>query len=210
MGPKGEKGDHGETGLVGPQGISGAAGPPGPRVARATYVRWGNTSCPTELGTQLLYAGRAAGPFYSGGGGSDLLCLPNNPEYLSVNSPTNGKAQLSGVEMQTNLDSLNLNYKNVPCAVCYTPTRSTMVMIPAWTHCPASWTKEYVGYIMAEGRSSFRVQHVCVDQHTEVIPGEAIYSDGTRLYHMDIKCSTGLLCPPYSSTKEVTCAVCTE
>ena len=58
-------------------------GPPGPRVAGATYVRWGRTSCPTELGTQLLYAGRAAGPHhYHQGGGANLLCLPDVPDYL--------------------------------------------------------------------------------------------------------------------------------
>ena len=60
-GKDGEKGDTGEKGDKGDQGPTGPQGPPGPRVAGATYVRWGRTSCPTELGTTLLYAGRAAG-----------------------------------------------------------------------------------------------------------------------------------------------------
>ena len=207
VGLKGEKGDHGETGPAGRQGISGAAGPPGPRVAGATYVRWGNISCPTELGTQLLYAGRAAGP--RSGGGTKLLCLPNNPEYLSVNSPirSNFQPQLGGVEFRSNLDNMNLENQNLPCSVCYTPTRSTMVMIPAWIHCPASWTKEYVGYIMTDTST---LQHVCVDQHTEFVPGEASQRGGTGLYHVAVNCATGILCPPYITTKEVTCAVCTK
>ena len=209
VGVKGEKGDRGETGPTGLQGIAGAAGPPGPRVAGATYVRWGNISCPTELGTQLLYAGRAAGPAYSQAGGTDLLCLPDNPEYLSVNSPSNAQAQLYGVQFKTNLDNMNLKNQNLPCSVCYTPTRSTMVMIPSWTHCPASWTKEYVGYIMTGG-SAGRVQHVCIDQHTEVVPGEASDRGGTWLYHVEVNCDSGILCPPYTATKEVTCAVCTN
>ena len=211
VGPKGERGDRGEVGPAGPQGISGATGPPGPRVAGATYVRWGRTSCPTGNGTELLYAGRAAGPYYSQqGGGGDLLCLPNNPEYLSANSPINARAKLHGVEMQHNVGNLNLENHNLPCAVCYTSTRTAMVMIPAWTHCPASWTKEYVGYIMTEYKNHRRLQHVCVDQHTEVVPGEARNTDGALLHYVDVACNTGLQCPPYSSTNEITCAVCTK
>jgi hypothetical protein len=174
-------------------------------------VRWGRTTCPTELGTQLLYAGRAAGPNYSQqGGGADLLCLPNNPEYLSANSPANDRAPLQGVEMEENVGNLILANQNLPCAVCYTPTRSTMFMIPAWTHCPASWTKEYVGYIMTEYKGNRRLQHVCVDQNTEVVPGEARNTNGALLHYVNVACNTGLQCPPYSSTNELTCTVCTK
>ena len=210
-GNDGEPGANGEKGDKGDRGDTGPPGPPGPRVSGATYVRWGRTSCPTELGTQLLYAGRAAGPHYSHkGGGADLLCLPDNPEYLSVNSPRNGDAPIYGVEYHTNLDNLNLFDHNVPCAVCYTPTRATMVMTPAWTHCPASWTKEYVGYIMTGYYGHPRLQYVCVDQHAEVVPGEARNVNGVALYYVDVACNTGLPCPHYSSTNEVTCAVCTK
>ena len=211
-GKDGEPGERGEKGERGDQGETGPQGPPGPRVAGATYVRWGRTTCPIENGTQLLYAGRAAGPSHNQqGGGVDLLCLPSNPEYLSANSPNNGVAPLQGVEMQLNIGSLNLANQNLPCAVCYTPTRSTMVMIPAWTHCPASWTKEYVGYIMTSYRGHRRLQHVCVDQNTEVVPGEARNTDEAALLHyIDVACNTGLQCPPYSSTKELTCTVCTK
>ena len=210
-GRDGKDGEPGERGEKGDRGETGPPGPPGPRVAGATYVRWGRTTCPTTLGTELLYAGRAAGPIFTQqGGGVDLLCLPSNPEYLSANSPHNDQAPLHGVEMQLNLNNQNLADHNVPCAVCYTPTRSTMVMIPAWTHCPASWTKEYVGYIMTEYKNYRRLQHVCVDQHTEVVPGEARNTNGALLHYVDVACNTGLQCPPYSTTKEVTCAVCTK
>ena len=174
-------------------------------------MRWGRTSCPTELRTQLLYAGRAAGPLYTRkGGGADLLCLPDNPEYLSSNDPVDSRAPLHGVEYHSNVNNLNTIQHNVPCAVCYTPTRATMVMIPGWTHCPVSWTKEYVGFIMTEYKLHHRLQHVCVDQHVEFVPGEARDVDGALLHIVDIACNTGLPCPPYSSTKDVTCAVCTK
>ena len=203
-GATGEKGDKGDQGPAGPQG------PPRPRVAGATYVRWGRTSCPTQLGTTLLYSGRAAGALYtSSGGGANLLCLPSNPDYLSANSPVNDRAPLQGVEIQHSVGGITAN-QNIPCAVCYTPTRSTQVMIPAWTHCPASWTKEYVGYIMTEYKSHNRLEFVCVDQNAEQVPGEARDVNAALLHNVDVACNSGLLCPPYSSTNEVTCAVCTK
>jgi hypothetical protein len=174
-------------------------------------VRWGRTTCPTELGTQLLYAGRAAGPNYSQqGGGADLLCLPNNPEYLSANSRHNGQARLQGVEIQSTVGNLNLANQNLPCAVCYVPTRSTMVMIPAWTHCPASWTKEYVGYIMTSWHTKSRLKFECVDEDLEFVPGEGRDVNGVLLHTAEVACNTGINCPPYQLGKELSCAVCTK
>ena len=114
------------------------------------------------------------------------------------------------MEYNTNLDNLNVINHNVPCAVCYTPTRATMVMIPGWTHCPASWTKEYVGYIMTEHKAHHRLQHVCVDQLVEFVPGEERNVNGALLQSVNIACNTGIPCPPYVGTKEVTCTVCTK
>ena len=203
-GTKGEKGDKGESGDIGPQGLPG---PPG--TAGATYIRWGNTSCPSEQGTQLLYSGRAAGPWYSHkGGGADLLCLPNNPSYLPT-ATGNGAALLYGVEYHSNINR-QLSNHNVPCAVCYTATRSTMVMIPAWTTCPPSWTKEYVGYLMAESRNHNRIQHVCVDQNAEVLSGEARNTDGTLLHNAEATCDSGIECPPYLAGHVLACTVCTK
>ena len=204
-GEPGERGEKGETGETGPPG------PPGPRVAGATYVRWGRTTCPTTLGTELLYAGRAAGPLWSHrGGGVDLLCLPSNPDYLSANSPITSASPLYGVEYHSTVTNSNLLNHNLPCAVCYTPTRVAMVMIPAWTHCPASWTNEYVGYVMTEHKTQYRLKHVCVDQNAEQVSGEARDVNGALLHHIDVACNTGIPCPPYSDTKEITCAVCTK
>ena len=210
-GKDGEPGERGEKGDKGDQGDIGPPGPPGPCVAGATYVRWGRTTCPTELGTELLYAGRAAGPLWSNrGGGVDLLCLPSNPDYLTANSVHNALSPLYGVEYHTVVGNSNLLNHNLPCAVCYTPTRSTMVMIPAWTHCPASWTKEYVGYVMTEQKAQHPLQHVCVDQNAEAVAGEARDVNGALLHHIDVACNTGIPCPPYSDNKEITCAVCTK
>ena len=87
-GKDGEPGERGEKGEKGDRGETGPQGPPGPRVAGATYVRWGRTTCPTGNETELLYVGRAAGSRYTQkGGGANLLCLPlNNPEYLPASN----------------------------------------------------------------------------------------------------------------------------
>ena len=202
-GEKGEKGDKGETG---PQG------PPGPRVAGATYVRWGRTMCPTGNGTELLYAGRAAGPKYSQKGrGANLLCLPDNPEYLPTSNIIAQHGILYGVEYHvfSNIKQ-NAYDQNAPCAVCCIPTHSTMVMIPAWIHCPASWTMEYVGYIMSSWHVNNRLKLECVDKDFEYVPGEGRDVDGVLLVTDEVVCNTGINCPPYQAGKELSCAVCTK
>lgn len=201
-GGKGDKGDQGET---------GPPGPPGPRAAGATYVRWGRTICPTENGTELLYSGRAAGPLHTQtGGGANLLCLPDNPEYLhSVNAAEHGV--IYGVEYHVaDTFMAGTHSQNAPCAVCYTSTRSSMVMIPAWTHCPTSWTQEYAGYIMTSWYTNSRLQFECVDEDPEYVPGEARDVNGALLHTVEVVCNTGIDCPPYHTGKELTCVVCTK
>ena len=84
-------------------------------------------------------------------------------------------------------------------------------MIPAKTQCPTNWTLEYIGYLMSEHRGyNGRSMYECVDADPESIPGlnAASYP---RAFFLPVEphCS-GLSCPPYSSEKELTCAVCTH
>ena len=93
-GATGAAGRHGSDGMKGDPGIispRGSQEPPGP------YTRWGRTTCPSTSGTELVYAGRAAGsdsPIK--GGESDILCMPHDPECGDY---------AAGVH-------------NMPCAVC--------------------------------------------------------------------------------------------
>ena len=107
-----------------------------------TYIRWGKNSCPDITGTQLVYAGRAGGTsFNSQGGGAEKLCLPLDPDYISVARSTSATlySTLHGAEYQTrDGPHHNLFNHNVPCAVCYASTRAAMIMIPAKTQCPSS------------------------------------------------------------------------
>ena len=191
-----------------------------PTAGGVVYTRWGRTTCPSTSGTQLLYAGRAAGSFYNEqGGGANYLCLPEQPQYSNYTAGTQiGRAYLYGAEYQTGggvgfdgpLSAINDH--NVPCAVCYTSTRETVVMIPARLTCPSSWTREYYGYLMAERShpSHYRAMFECVDHSPQSVPGSIANTQGALFYHVEVKCNYGIPCPPYDTQKEVTCVVCTK
>ena len=180
-----------------------------------TYIRWGKSSCPNVTGTQLIYAGRAGGSsFATQGGGAEKLCLPLDPDYIDVPQSTSAFrfSTLLGAEYQTyNGPQNNLQNHNVPCAVCYASTRAAMIMVPAITQCPSSWTREYYGYLMTEcgatghHRSSFD----CVDVNPDVVPGGIGNTNGALFYYVIATCN-GLQCPPYEANRVVSCAVCTK
>ena len=209
-GPVGDKGDRGDSGLPGPQGERGAQGPP---TGGAVYVRWGRTSCPSDQGTELLYSGRAAGSKHNHlGGGANHLCMPDDPEHLQYGSGVQGYSYLYGVEY--NLHSAqplrHVDNHNVPCAVCYTATRDTVVMIPANLHCPTHWTVEYTGYLMTEYHGHHRSTYECVDKDPESVPELNAWSgDSALFYHIEPNCA-GLSCGPYDAEKELTCVMCSR
>ena len=194
-------------------------GPPGPTTGGVVYMRWGRIICPNTIGTQLLYAGRAAGSYYTEkGGGANYLCLPEQPQYSTFTTGVQtGRAYLYGAEYQTGSPHHadtgpfhSVAQHNVPCAVCYTSTRETVVMIPARLTCPSSWTREYYGYLMANWVGHRRTMFECVDQSPQSVPGSSANTEETLFYHTEVKCNYGIPCPPYDTQKEVTCVVCTK
>ena len=211
QGPVGETGLRGDPGLPGPQGEQGAQGPP---TGGATYIRWGRTVCPSDQGTQLLYSGRAGGTRYDHkGGAANYLCMPDDPYHLQYQSGVQGKSYIAGVEyFFYSLPSLSaVNYHNVPCALCYVPTRSVAVMIPAKTQCHANWTLEYIGYLMSEAYSfDGRAMYECVDKDPESVPGLNSESNPRAFFMLVEPYCNGVSCPPYDAEKELTCAVCTR
>ena len=193
-------------------------GPPGDTTCGVVYTRWGRTTCSNTSGIQLLYAGRAAGSHYGhSGGGANHLCLPEQPQYSTYTAGVRGgRAHLYGTEYQTKgndngpLCSFHDHNNIIPCAVCYASTRGTVVMIPARTTCPSSWTREYYGYLMAEYHGHHRSTFECVDLSPESIPGSTANTNGALFYHTEVQCSYGIPCPPYDAQKEVMCVVCTK
>ena len=214
----GPRGAPGREGKVGERGESGVQGPPGPQGrGGAVYTRWGKTTCPNTEGTELVYAGRIGGSIYNQqGGGSNYLCMPDNPDYSSYTPGVQGASPIHGTEFETGRYSniigplSSFHDQNIPCALCSTSVRVQVLMIPAKTQCPSSWTLEYSGYLMSNYRGHRRTMFECVDGNPDTVPGQAANTNAALLYHTEATCDDGLLCPPYDPQKELTCAVCTK
>ena len=207
QGIKGDVGGRGEKGDLGPTGQKGEP------AGGVVYVRWGHNSCPSN-GAQLVYSGRAGGSLWSdNGGGSDPQCLPLDPNYLKYqpNKHANS-AYIYGAEYQyTDYIVANSHDTDVPCAVCYVASRNALYMIPAKHTCPANWTTEYYGYLMAERShpNHKRSLFSCVDKLLTSVIGSKYNHNGFLFYFVEGRCGS-LPCPPYEETKELTCAVCTK
>ena len=180
-----------------------------------TYVRWGKSSCPTTPGTELVYAGRAGGNFWSiPGGGSDKLCLPDDPDYLpsttGLNTAIPSSPHVYGAEYEFLAGpNVNVNQHNVPCAVCFASARGSTLMIPAKTECPSTWTREYYGYLTAERATHRRSVFSCVDVAPETIGNSAGNTNGALFYYVLTTCN-GITCPPYGAERALSCVVCTK
>ena len=183
-----------------------------------TYTRWGRTSCPNDTEAQLVYSGRAGGTNYNVRGGSaEKICVPDDPDYIpgSVNiSSVTYKNVIQGVEYEVEYPGVStplqyLHEQNAPCAVCDVPTRARVIMVPAKTVCPPSWTREYYGYLMTEHDGYYRSTYTCVDIDPEVVPGEGSNTNPSLFYHTVTNCN-GLSCPPYEDNRLLYCVVCTK
>ena len=116
-----------------------------------SYIRQvGKEFLPKSSGTQLLYAGKAGGTEHNQrGGAAEKICLPADPEYLdgTAGFTTYDSSRMQGSEYEFHSGPNTDVYQyNVPCAVCFISTRATVIMVPAKTDCPSSWTHESVSY----------------------------------------------------------------
>ncbi len=213
-GRDGKDGEKGDIGIQGPPGLRGLPGAPPPNSGGVLYTRWGRTACPGTPGTELVYAGRVGGSWYGNtGGGANYLCMPDDPQYLTYEPGVQDVSPIFGTEYQAygGQPLRAVHDHNVPCAVCFSSMRETVLMLPAKPTCPPSWTLEYAGYLMSTHRSSnhHRTMYECVDKDPDCIPGSAGNTDGAVFYHTEANCN-GMPCPPYDPQKELTCAVCTK
>ena len=99
------------------------------------------TTCPSTTGTELVYAGRAAGSHYNQKGGtSDYLCLPEEPEYLAYKPGVQGDSPIHGAEYETwdNRPLSHVDDHNAPCVICHSTVRESVLMIPARR--PGHWS----------------------------------------------------------------------
>ena len=208
-GRDGSPGLRGMAGLPGQKGDTGVPGPKGERAGGVVYVRWGHNSCP-DGGAQLLYAGRAGGSGYGHkGGGGNPQCLPLDPTFYRTISGAQNFGYIYGSEYwHTNGLVENSHSTDVPCAVCYVPTRNALYMIPAKYTCPTGWTREYFGYLMSERYNTHRSQFSCIDHSLKAVIGSSSNNGGFLFVPVEGVCGS-LPCPPYDRQKELSCVVCT-
>ena len=129
--------------------------------------------------------------------------------YPALAGSQGGRALLYGAEYEPGEGApfSSVDDHNVPCAVCYTSTRETVLMIPAQLTCPSSWTREYYGYLMANRNDYRRTMFECVDISPESVPDSTATTDGALFYHTEVRCGYGIPCPPYDAEKEVVLSV---
>ncbi len=195
---------HSFTHTAGPACLPGAGG------GGTAFIRWGRTTCPDTPGVEKVHDGVVAGSYYTHGGAADYLCLPHKPVYFDENSEgVQSHGLLYGTEYEFSTAGPLYEYyqHNAPCAQCYIPR--AIMMLPAAITCPENWTLEYNGYLVSAHKSHKRTRFICLDKDPESVPGSYGNVNGALLYVNEATC-TGLLCPPYDTAKEVTCAVCSK
>ena len=166
-----------------------------------------------------LFEGYAGSSHYSHtGGGSNILCLPDNPQWGDHVDGFQNSAQMFGSEYQfsnnqpffstINNNNNPLQNYDVPCAMCLASTRSSQIMIPARRECPADWTMEYRGYLVSNHYNHQKNEFICMDEAPDTI-GSTADNDGNLFYTVEAVCGS-LPCLPYASGWELTCVVCTK
>nr|XP_054761368.1 short-chain collagen C4-like [Lytechinus pictus] len=224
--PKGVPGPSGPPGDIGLPGRDGRDGrdascnvQPSVKSSHGSgvvYIRWGKDVCVN--GSELVYAGTAAGARWThGGGGANYLCMPTDPiydEYQCGTGALRGLLYSAEYETETSINRLRALHDTAPkCAICRAPSgRSTKLMIPARNKCPSDqWRLEYSGYLMSAYQNHKRSEFVCFDRDMEGAPGTTGDQNGALFYTVTAMCgaATGLPCDPYMDDRELTCAVCT-
>ena len=166
--------------------------------------------------------------FRSVGGGTNYLCLPDDPQYdLQHVFDIPGARYhdfLRGTRYRGFGDSIT--NRRVPCVACETDQRVNRIMMPAKTSCPSGdWTLEYKGIIssMAEHDRQgdtdlfddryYATSYVCVDSDPETLGVNITYPEGSLIYLVGADCSgSGALkgCPPYEQGPALPCVVCSK
>ena len=198
--------------------VCGLRRPAGVKQATTAFTQWGRTTCPA--GAAELYRGWVASSYYShAGSGASQLCMPfaETPNGSPTTSTTTSIAQLYRTEYYVSSGAVprladnGLDLLEVPCAVCAVPGHAALT-VPGWHECPAGWTEQYDGWLMAEHQSNaHNSEYICVHYNAEALPdSEAGSQPGNRLYTAEVYLPTGSAFSGYPANAEVACAVCTK
>ncbi|KAL3848615.1 hypothetical protein ACJMK2_019463 [Sinanodonta woodiana] len=182
----------------------------------AVYTRWGRTTCPDDVYTEMVYSGISGGSYYDHTGAAvNTLCLPHEPIWGTYTDGLENQAFIYGAEYHdhtlfklTNAEALL--YHNMPCAVCRSTLRTSTFMLPARNRCFGDWHVEYHGYLMTgHNAQKASTDYICVDQAPEADPSGFRTEHGRLLYRVESICGS-LPCPQYMQGRELTCAVCSK
>ncbi|KAJ8315924.1 hypothetical protein KUTeg_006525 [Tegillarca granosa] len=184
-----------------------------PNTGGAVYIRWGKKECPNN-GTELVYRGFAGGGSYTDSGSpAEYVCLPEDPVWGDhYDDSVSRVGKMYGAEYESSFFGKNYkaHYDDVPCAVCRSITRSSVLMIPGRNVCYQGWTREYSGNLAAGDKDHTAAsQFVCVDHNPEAVPHGANNYNGKLFYVVEGVCGS-LPCPPYVNGRELSCVVCTK
>ena len=158
----------------------------------------------------------AAGGYYDHqASGSNMICLPMMPVYLSVQPDEQEQASIYTAEYKTAdfPPFTQLQNQDIPCAVCGVAHRGSMIMVPAKVNCPSEWMEEYQGYLMTAHYNHMGTKdYVCVDEMATARNDSYVNDqDGAFLFPVEARCAHGNLpCRPYVDGDELTCVVCTK
>ena len=139
--------------------------------------------------------------------------MPEDPEYILPSQVEyEGLNKIVGIEYECSLNELS-NSHTIPCAVCHASRRDAVLMIPVKASCPASWTREYYGYLMSEGTNwpdRSPTMYECIDKDLEPIVDAELDQNPGVVYHVETDCDLGLPLFPYNGSMGLNCVVCTK
>ena len=100
----------------------------------------------------------------------------------------------------------------MPCVVCQAMVeRTAQFVLPGRNVCPASWTTEYYGFLVAPAFGYAQKEaYTCVDSAPEAIPSGGPSTDPSMIWPVGAECGTGVPCPPYVVGSAISSAVCTK
>lgn len=173
------------------------------------FVNYGASACSSNT-TALVEGGRMATTHsFLPGGGSAYLCLTPTPSYTLSNTVSDGVG-IFRVEFETQSLGIpgfeDLHDSEAACSVCLADLRTSSIMVPGTTHCPAGFVSEYQGWLMAQESDLSLTSYVCVDANAAAV-GSPLNEGGGLLYPVETVDFAGATYG-YRDNAEVPCAQC--
>lgn len=161
-----------------------------------------------------IILGFTAGRHHLQGGGTSILCLPEEPTWARYSDGADSyRGHIWGAEIDMDTPSEGRVFEqrvhglDLPCAVCLA-SRAVTYMFPGRASCFPGWSIEYTGYLMTNSRNRpHNMEYICSDASPHGVPHGGANDLENVLYLVEARCGS-LPCPPYVEGREVACTVC--